>query len=161
MKKSSKIRSFKALVLGQLLLGSLCVSAHADWDWTTIGELKRLLGELSLSDTAKKLEDIVQWTTAANRITVEIARIVSDPETVKEIDQIGNEIRNKAWQIEQNTKGVLSRMRKDPQSAGLLAEDIRRDAQAAQDNFRAALMFHHSTQKAFENRRPNGTGCYW
>ncbi|MDR2377391.1 MAG: hypothetical protein LBD54_01400 [Puniceicoccales bacterium] len=164
MKKLFKIPSIKALVLGQLLLGSLGVSAHADWNWTTLGELKRILGELSPPDPVRELEDIVQWTLAANRITAEIVVIASAAatmgkpatETTEKVDQI----RAKVWQIEQSIKGTLSRIWRDPPSAGFFVDDIHKNAQEAQDNFRAALKLHHSVQKAIESRRPDGTG-YW
>ena len=156
MRNSSKIRSIKAIVLSQLLLGSLCVSAHADWNWSLVSKAKSILWELSCPSMANGLEDIVQWTLATSKVATEIIKNTSDPETEGKIEPI----RARIWQIEGKTRDMMSRIGDDSQSAGFFAEDIQQNAQAAQDNFRAALDLYYRTRRASENPHHTGTG-YW
>jgi DNA-binding NtrC family response regulator len=156
MKNSSKIRSIKTIVLSQLLLGSLCISAHADWNWSLVSKAKSILWELSYPGTAEELENIVQWTLAASRIAAETLGNTPDPETKEKTEQI----RARVWQLEGKTRDMMSRIGDDSQSAGFFAEDIQQNAQAAQDNFRAALDLYYRTRRASENPHHTGTG-YW
>jgi hypothetical protein len=160
MKKSSKIRSFKALILGQLLLGSLCVSARADWNHPMLAEAEECLSAQGHIDDVTALQNIDRYTSAALVIAEETlqniqasgAKVKDLAEQKKSIEAVADVARDIQTRIEGKLAEVIADA--DPASIGLVSEELEQKILAARINFTTALDISRRIQTKLEHLKP-------
>ncbi|MDR2377392.1 MAG: hypothetical protein LBD54_01405 [Puniceicoccales bacterium] len=160
MKKLFKIPSIKALVLGQLLLGSLCVSAHADWNHQTLAKMEKCLSAQGHIDGIVALQNIDRYTSAALAIAAEILRnIQGSGAKVKDLAEQKKSIEavaNAAKDIQTRIDGLLTTATADtdPMAMETTLIEIVLAVATAHDNFTVALGINHQVQTKIERLRP-------
>jgi hypothetical protein len=167
MKKSSKIRSFKALVLGQLLLGSLCVSARADWNHGALAKAEERFFEQGYPNGVIAMQAIDRYTLTALLIIDETQqRIDASGARARDLAELRGQLKaitQAAMDIRNRTDKMLTTLdtETDPASIGLVSGALEKEIPAARTNFTAALDISHQIQKIIDTRPPCRPACCW
>jgi hypothetical protein len=166
MKKSSKIRSVKTLILSQLLLGSLCISAYAEWDYRILAEAQEFFSAHNHPEGANAVQAIDRYTSATlvtandalRRINQSSLKAKDSAQLRAQIERVARE----AADIQSRIARRLTALEPDPNdlaALGILSEDLELEAQDARTNFIAALDSIHHIQQTIDTKSPYRQSC--
>jgi hypothetical protein len=162
MKKSSKIRSVKTLILSQLLLGTLSVSADPLWNWHQLHGLHCVLAtrwwRAPSSDPRnplQELKDIVQYTYATTEVLMNSMQYSPVAEKILKM------ITKAQWRFIRKIQPFQPYLDQDQfQDATIdrIYQKLPKYRRKAQHLFNIASQIYHTSRNEFEQNHPADTG---